>query len=219
MIRKYKILILILLFLPSCASNNIYSEIFTIFKNLSQGPDDLTQSEISLVPFASMQLRLGKNPNTLVVLEEDRDGVLKWTTSNNIKIYTMNGYIVRFTGIDNSLDNIELDKNHPATTSDFSNLENIVFTSYYSFRDPNLFDLPIKTSIREIRKEKIFISGENLDCVVYEEKALENLISWRFVNEFWVNISNGKIVKASQFITPNNPNISFKITKKYKKPE
>ena len=217
--RKFISLILTLLFLSSCASNNIYNEIFTILKNISQGPDDLTQSEISKVPFASMQLRLGKNPNSLVVLEEDRNGVLKWTTSNNVKIYTLNGYIIRFTGLDNTLDKIELDKNHPAITADFSNLKNLVFTSYYSFRNPNLFDLPIKTSIHEIRRENILISGENLDCIVYEEKSLENLISWSFSNKLWVNASNGEIVKASQFITPRNPNINFKVTKKYKKPE
>ena len=50
-----------------------------------------------------MQVRLGRSPNVLVVLEEERQGFLKWTSSNQIKIYTKNGKIVRLTGTENEL--------------------------------------------------------------------------------------------------------------------
>ena len=33
-----------------------------------------------------------RQKNILIVLEEEKDDILKWTSSNLIKIYTKNGY-------------------------------------------------------------------------------------------------------------------------------
>ena len=77
------------IFTTSCGHVGIYEELAVGIKNILSSPKDLTLDEINKVPYASMQVRLGRAPNVLVVLEEDRQGVLKWTTSNQIKIYTI----------------------------------------------------------------------------------------------------------------------------------
>ena len=74
-----------------------------------------------------MQARVGNAPNSLVVLEEVNGDTLKWTSSNFIKIYTLNGYVIRLKGFENELDNIDLDINHPAKTLNFDQKEYLRF--------------------------------------------------------------------------------------------
>ncbi len=201
----------------SCAGNNIYSELLRNFQNLITEPEDITIEVVNSIPYASMQVRLGRTQNTLIVLEEVQGEILKWTSSNLVKIYTRNGFIVRFTGLENQLDNVELDKRHPIITGNFSNQID-EFTSFYTFNNPKLFRLPINTRLKFIKNDKVNILGKTINTKLYEESSLDNLISWRFKNSYWVD-DNGDIIQSHQTFTPLNPEIRIKITNKYKKPE
>ena len=134
----------------SCAGNNIYSELFRNFQNLITEPKDITIEVVNSIPYASMKVRLGRTQNTLIVLEEVQGDILKWTSSNLVKIYTRNGFIVRFTGLENQLDNVELDKRHPIITGNFSNQID-EFTSFYTFNNPKLFRLPVNTRLKFVK--------------------------------------------------------------------
>ena len=209
--------VLIPLIFLSCAGNNIYSELFRNFQNLITEPEDITIERVNSIPYASMQVRLGRTQNTLIVLEEVQGEILKWTSSNLVKIYTRNGFIVRFTGLENQLDNVELDKRHPIITGNFSNQAK-EFTSFYTFNNPKLFRLPVKTRLKFIKNDQIYILGKTINTKLYEESSLDNLISWKFKNSYWVD-DNGDIIKSHQSFTPLNPKIRIKMTKKYKKPD
>ncbi len=216
--NKIRIFIIALPFLfISCASGNIYSELFNNLKTLISGPENISLDIINSIPYASMQVRLGKGNNTLLVLEEDRYGILKWTSSNLVKIYTKNGYIVKAKGLENELDNIELDKDHPFNNKNFD-IRKIIFTSFYTFNNPKLFRLPVKTKINLIKEEEILIFGNFYKVKLYEEIALENLINWKFRNLYWID-DNGNVLKSIQNFTPKNPEIQMTIAKKYKKPD
>ena len=91
--NKYKIiLILQFLILNSCANGNIYGELFNSLNLFISGPEDISEERINSIPYASVQVRLGGGQNTLMVLEEENQGILKWTSSNFVKIYTKNGF-------------------------------------------------------------------------------------------------------------------------------
>ena len=203
-------------FLTSCTGGSIYRELSDNLLILFSTPDDIPESQIDSVPFATMQARFGKSKNSLIVLEEERNDVLKWTSSNSIKIYTKNGYIIKVSGTENELDLLELDNNHPAITQKFLNSEK-TFTSFYNFDNPKLFNLPIKTVISFVENQNIEILGSKLSLRLFKEKSLDNLISWNFTNYFWVD-SEGRILMSEQFFTPRNPKAFLKITKQYKKP-
>ena len=87
---------------------------------------------------------------------------------------------------ENELNLIELDNNHPVITQTFSNSKKL-FTSFYNFDKPKLFNLPIKTVISFYRKSKVEILGSELNLRLFKEESLDNLISWNFINYFWVN--------------------------------
>jgi hypothetical protein len=211
----FKIIILILI--TSCSHIGIYEELGTYFKNIFSEPDDLSPEEVNRVKFASIQMRLGNNPNTLIVLEEDKQGILKWTSSNAVKIYTNKGIITRFMGIENELDILEVDKDHPILKASLSKEKVINLTSFYTFRNPDLFRLPIKTKFYYSDSEDLDILGENYKVDIYKEEAQDNLINWKFTNFFWVNQKTKKVIKSIQAITPKNPKVHFTVTKDYVK--
>ncbi len=217
MINYKKSHILFFILLSSCAGGDIYSELFNNLNNLISGPKDISAEKINSIPYASLQVRLGRGQNTLMVLEEEDQGILKWTSSNLIKIYTKNGFISRFKGLDNELDIVELDKFHPVEVGNFK-LQKESYTSFYTFNNPKLFRLPVKTKIRFLREEKLKILDKFFITRVYEEESIQNLISWKFKNLYWVD-SNGIMLKSIQNFTPKNPEITILYTKIYEKPE
>ena len=133
-------------------------------------------------------------------MEEDKNDILKWTTSNYVKIYTQNGFVIRLTGLGNELQRIDLDKNHPAVSAKFPENE-INLTSFYSFENPQLFRLPVKTIFSYEKNEEITVLGKKIQSKVYNEKSLENLISWKFENKYWTNEDN-EIVQSVQYFSP-----------------
>ena len=95
---------------------------------------------------------------------------------------------MRLTGLGNELDNLELDSDHPIKKGSFENINpEEIFTSYYTFKNPNLFMLPVKTKIKFIKDEEISILNNLISTKLYREHSLDNLISWSFDNYFWIN--------------------------------
>tara|TARA_A200000113_G_scaffold211970_1_gene213106 strand:- start:536 stop:1168 length:633 start_codon:yes stop_codon:yes gene_type:complete len=208
------------IFTISCGHVGIYEELAVGIKNILSSPKDLTLDEINKVPYASMQVRLGRTPNVLVVLEEDRQGVLKWTTSNQIKIYTKNGKIVRLTGTENILERVDLDPKYPLLNKQILNEDlNVSLISFYSFKNPNLYDLPVRSEFKFIKNEKINILNQEVDTLLFEEISQKNDIYWSFKNYYWVDKKEKIVIKSIQNFTPKNPKLFFSITRKYKKPE
>ncbi len=217
---KYFLIILMTIFTISCGHVGIYEELAVGIKNILSSPKDLTLDEINKVPYASMQVRLGRTPNVLVVLEEDRQGVLKWTTSNQIKIYTKNGKIVRLTGTENILERVDLDPKYPLLNKQILNEDlNVSLISFYSFKNPNLYDLPVRSEFKFIKNEKINILNQEVDTLLFEEISQKNDIYWSFKNYYWVDKKEKIVIKSIQNFTPKNPKLFFSITRKYKKPE
>ena len=215
---KVKLLILILVLTMSCSSGSIYRELFNSISILFETPKDISNNEVEKIPYDVMQVRLGRSKNILIVLEEVKDDILKWTSSNQIKVYTKNGLIVRLTGLENELDLLELDKNHPLNTNQFNINDKLDLLSFYTFKHPNLFRLPVKTKFYFLRSENIDLLGNSIKTNLFVEKAQKNLINWEFSNYYWISDQN-EVLKSIQSFTPLNEEMHLKMLSNSKKPE
>tara|TARA_A100001015_G_scaffold245840_1_gene281960 strand:- start:1769 stop:2437 length:669 start_codon:yes stop_codon:yes gene_type:complete len=202
----------------SCSSGSVYSELFNNLGILFKPPSDIPQEDVNSVKYSTMQVRIGRSPNTLIVLEEVQDDILKWTSSNFVKIYTKEGMIVKVSGLENELEIKDIDRRHPILTKKYPEKGVINLTNFYTFSNPDLHLLPVKTSFRFDKIEKIKILGEEVLTKVYFEEARDNLISWKFNNKYWINL-DGDIVKSIESFTPKNQFAHMLVTKKYRKPE
>ena len=195
-----KCIIVLAILLNSCA-NNIYNELGSILSEMFSNKD-ISQEEINRIPYASLQMKIGRSPFSLIVLEEDLGDSLKWTSSNLIKIYTKNGKIIKFSGIDNELVSLQMDPNNPLLTGTLTNSTDEDLTAFYTFRNPDLFDMPIKSNFKFLFEEEIIYLGEKIMVHKFIEKSYENLIRWNFENLYWINPVNNEVIKSIQNITP-----------------
>tara|TARA_B100000989_G_scaffold176892_1_gene132811 strand:- start:500 stop:1168 length:669 start_codon:yes stop_codon:yes gene_type:complete len=205
-------------FFLSCSNGSVYTELLNNLGTLFKPPSDIPKEEVNLVKYSNMQVRIGRSSNTLIVLEEVQDDVLKWTSSNFVKIYTKEGMIIKVSGLENELGRKDIDKRHPILTKKFPKKDVINLTSFYTFSNPDLYLLPVKTSFRFDKTEKIKILGEEFLTNVYLEETSDNLISWNFINKYWINVE-GEIVKSIESFTPKNQPAYILVTNKYRKPE
>ena len=215
--KSLKVLIITPLIFFSCSSGSIYTELLSNLSIIFTEPKDISLTQVESIPYSTLQARIGRSENSLIVLEEIRGDLMKWTSSNKVKVYTLNNFVVRLTGVENELENVDLDNLHPVLTKEFDN-KNQIFTSFYTFDNPKLFRLPIKTRFYFVKDEEINILGKTILTKVYKEKTQNNLISWDFENIYWIDNKN-EIVKSVQFFTPKNPSIHLTITDIYKKPD
>ena len=126
----------------SCSGGSVYSELFNNLGILFKPPSDIPQEEVNSVKYSTMQVRIGRSPNTLIVLEEVQDDILKWTSSNFVKIYTKEGMIVKVSGLENELEIKDIDKRHPILTKNYPEKGVINLTNFYTFSNPDLHLLP-----------------------------------------------------------------------------
>ena len=210
--------IIVLAFLLNSCANNIYNELGSIISDMFSNKD-ISQEEINKIPYASLQMKIGRSPFSLIVLEEDLGDSLKWTSSNLIKIYTKNGKIIKFSGIDNELVSLQMDPNNPLLTGTLTDSTDEDLTAFYTFRNPDLFDMPIKSNFKFLFEEEIIYLEEKILVNKFIEKSYENLIRWNFENSYWINPVNNEVIKSIQNITPKNPRVEYKITREYKKPD
>jgi hypothetical protein len=146
--------------------------------------------------------------------------LLKWTSSNQIKIYTKNGKIIRLTGTDNELDLLDIGSNHPLLNPGLLNSDlDMSLTTFYNFRNPNLYNLPIKIEFKYLREEELIIMGQKVETLLFEETSKKNDIYWEFANLYWIDKKDKSVLKSIQSFTPKNPKLFSTITRKYKKPE
>ena len=210
--------IIVLAFLLNSCANNIYNELGSLISDMFSNKD-ISQEEINKIPYASLQMKIGRSPFSLIVLEEDLGDSLKWTSSNLIKIYTKNGKIIKFSGIDNELVSLQMDPNNPLLTGTLTDSTDEDLTAFYTFRNPDLFDMPIKSNFKFLSEEEIIYLEEKILVNKFIEKSYENLIRWNFENLYWINPVNNEVIKSIQNITPKNPRVEYKITREYKKPD
>ena len=81
------------LILISCSNSGIYRELIQALDLVFTSPKDLPQEAFAEIPYSTIQVRLGRSDNTVLVLEEINNNSYKWTSSNLIKIYTENRII------------------------------------------------------------------------------------------------------------------------------
>ena len=70
-----------------------------------------------------------------------------------------NGKIVRLTGTENILDRVDLDPNYPLLNKQILNEDlNVSLVSFYSFKNPNLYDLPVRSEFKFLKMKKSIFS-------------------------------------------------------------
>ena len=198
----------VVLFLSSC--NNLpitYIQNFSSVNSVVFGfPDyEVTEEIFNEYENSFIKVRFGRGPHAILILAYAEDNVYEWIGADSVKIYTLNGRIVKTAGLNS---NIEI-----LRPSDNIFLTSDVYETVNLF-NPDLISSTIHRSMNS-RKTTIKKLGRNIQVNRIEESFDLDLIGWSGVNLYYQNTTTGQIESSEQRIHPRLPIIKIEYYFKY----
>ena len=198
----------IALFLSSC--NNLpitYIQNFSSVNSVVFGfPDyEVTEEIFNEYENSFIKVRFGRGPHAILILAYEKDNVYEWIGADSVKLYTLNGRIVKTVGLNS---NIEI-----LRPSDNIFLTSDVYETINLF-NPDLISSTIRRSMNS-RKATIEKLGRNIQVNRIKESFDLDLIGWSGVNLYYQNTTTGQIESSEQRIHPRLPIIKIEYYFKY----
>ena len=198
----------VVLFLTSCGNLPItYIQNFSSVNSVVFGfPDyEVTEEIFNDYENSFIKVRFGRGPHAILILAYAEDNVYEWIGADSVKIYTLNGRIIKTVGLDS---NIEI-----LRPSDNIFLASDVYETVNLF-NPDLISSTIHRSMNS-RKATIKKLGRSIQVNRIEESFDLDLIGWSGVNLYYQNTTTGQIESSEQRIHPRLPIVKIEYYFKY----
>ena len=200
--------VFVVLFLTSCGNLPItYIQNFSSVNSVFFGfPDyEVTEEIFNEYENSFIKVRFGRGPHAILILAYAEDNVYEWIGADSVKIYTLNGRIVKTAGL-NSNTEILRPSDNIFLTSDVYETVNL--------SNPDLISSTIYRSMNS-RKATIKKLGRTIQVNRIEESFDLDLIGWSGVNLYYQNTTTGQIESSEQRIHPRLPIIKIEYYFKY----
>ena len=200
--------VFVVLFLTSCGNLPItYIQNFSSVNSVVFGfPDyEVTEEIFNEYENSFIKVRFGRGPHAILILAYEDNNVYEWVGADNVKIYTLNGRVVKTVGLKS---NIEI-----LRPSDNIFLTSDVYETINLF-NPDLISSTIHRSMNS-RKATIKKLGRSIQVNRIEESFDLDLIGWSGVNLYYQNTTTGQIESSKQRIHPRLPVVNIEYYFKY----
>jgi hypothetical protein len=199
---------LILIFLSSCGNLPIaYIQNFSSVNNVVFGfPEyEITEDIYNEFDNSFIKIRFGKGPHAILVLAYVNDGIYEWVGADDVRIFTLNGRIIKTSGLTNNFEIIKPLKQiyHPNKTFEAINL--------YT---PDLFLATLERSM-DLDTSSITKLEKPIEVNRIQEYFNVDIIGWKGVNTYYQNPSSKLIEASEQEIHPKLPQIRVEFFIKY----
>lgn len=191
-------LILVLILLSSCGNLPIaYLQNFTSVNNVVFGfPEyEITEEIYNDFDNSFMKIRFGRGPHAILILAYVKDGVYEWVGADNVKIFTLNGRIIKTSGLPSNFEIIK-----PLSKAYYPNQ---VFEGINLF-EPDLFSATLERSMK-IETASIKKLNNSIKVNRIKENFNLDIIGWKGVNTYYQNPSSKLIEASEQRIHPRLP--------------
>lgn len=217
--RLFMSLGLLLLSGCSATSSDTYA---TFHYALFRGGDvQVTTEKVRELPYASAYLRVGDNPQALVVLAfADPDGSLSWVSSDNKLFVTKAGRLYKTVGLGNDLYLVSSSWPDPLqkmadSPDDVLNPDAMSWQYNAEWERDYVSGYKMQAKFISAVPEKLLILDKSHDVMLIDELVNfgQGQNSWH--NFYWFERSTGRILKSQQQLGPDLPVIEMTILKPY----
>ncbi|MEJ0024630.1 MAG: YjbF family lipoprotein [Rhizomicrobium sp.] len=193
--------------LGACSSEGAgdWSRLFELARSSWEDHSHLPLSTVADIPYATMGVRIGDDPEQMLVLATDTDGEQLWTTSSRVAISTRRGRIVATAGLPRNLT--------AYTTADHQDswLVPRTFAWHADLADMGQYSVRIDCTDTPGQRETISILGAPLDTVRVDETCRSDAIGWSYANTYWVSRSTGWVWRSIQHVHPGMEALEIEI--------
>ena len=210
-----------LLLLSGCSATS--TDTYATLRYAFLGVDDVevTTEKVRELPYASAYLRVGDNPQALVVLAfADPDGSLSWVSSDNKLFITKAGRLYKTVGLENDLYLVASSWPDPLqkmadSPDDVWNPDAIPWQYNAEWENDYVSGYKMQAKFISAVPEKLLILDKLHDVMLVDELVSfgQSQNSWH--NYYWFERSTGRILKSQQQLGPDLPVIEMTILKPY----
>ena len=201
-------MLFVILFLTSCGNLPIaYLQNFSSVNSVVFGfPEyEITEEIYNDYDNSFIKVRFGRGPHAILVLAYVDNNVYEWVGADNVKIFTLNGRIIKTEGLTNNFEIIR-------PLIDIFSLSDVYET--INLFNPDLISSTIYRSMNS-RKTTIKKLGSKIQVCRIEESFDLDLIGWTGVNLYYRNTFSNQIESSEQRIHPRLPIASIEYYFKY----
>jgi len=187
--------VFVVLFLTSCGNLPItYIQNFSSVNSVVFGfPDyEVTEEIFNEYENSFIKVRFGRGPHAILILAYVEDNVYEWIGADSVKIYTLNGRVIKTAGLNSNIEIVRPTDNMFLTSDVYETI---------NLFNPDLISSTIYRSMnsREATIEKL---GRKIQVNRIEESFDLDLIGWTGVNLYYRNTSSNQIESSEQRIHP-----------------
>lgn len=213
-----------LLLLSGCSSTGLST--FDTLHYATLGSDDVqvTAEQVQRVPYASAYLRVGDNPQALVVLAfADPDGTLTWVSADENIFITRHGRFIKTVGLKNDLYSLNSEQADPLSkltkqVSAISSASDLVLQSWLyqgEWSRDYLSGYNCTSHIISAHNDTLIVLDKKYPVLLVTERIDMALNSTGWNNYYWVDRNSGRVIKTAQKLGPDMPVIEMTILKPY----
>jgi hypothetical protein len=162
---------------------------------------------IESIPYASMVLKIGKGPKSLVIHSKTVGQDVHWIAADYTLYITRYGRIIKTVNLPQNRVGYEPREADPI----WQIQQGLPFEEsiYYEvdIQPGNFFATPIRSEFRYVGEETIDVMGVSYKTKKYVESFTSRKLYWEDENLFWFDVDTGKLRQTLQYIDPKTPEI------------
>lgn len=178
---------------------------------------ELTRAELDQIPFATIALSVEDSPRAFVVPLADNGGYLTYMDATRRGIVMQGGAIVGTLGLGIDLNGVRNAANDPvAQPRPLADWPGQVYRNYqYKLRDGKDYAISLTCVFERVARERIEIIERRFDVVRIAETCTNR--ARKVVNQHWVDPETGFIWKTTQWVSPQQPQLTVEIIRPYRR--
>jgi len=197
---------------------------------------DITQERFEEYEYSFAKVKFNRGPHSIVILAYIDEGIYEWAGTDNVRIFTKNGRIIKTSGLNTDFqirspgdhvllasmrdDSVNKKSRFSLITSFIPSLWSTKQTEVQEHFEaidlykPDLFNATLRTSYTSYVDE-LERFGEAVNVTAIEQIASIDSIAWHEKNYFYVDSSSGRVLKSSQKLHPRLTRVSMEFFYKF----
>jgi hypothetical protein len=178
---------------------NLLGQSFSVFS----GGSSVGLKEVADTPFASIGVRVGTGPQTMLLLATKTGRSTVWTSASHIALEIQSGRILRTAGLTQNLAGTNFSGTDPLDAGLLNLHAPAPAKRTLDFSDLNAYGIAVNSTIAPAGLAAVDILGTRVACVHAVETGNSPALGWNFTNEYWASAHNGLVWRSVQSIHPN----------------
>jgi len=168
--------------------------------------EKISRERAAAVPYPTMGLALGSNPEVLLVLGTAMGGNQEWFAGDSIFLATREGHIIRTAGLPYDLGGIR--SLSPASSMPSAGAASLFLVD---FPDLGIYAAPLLCSSKLMGDDNVEILGASIPTRHIVEHCEVSALKWTFENHFWQDAKTGATWRSSQYVHPKSPPLILEV--------